>query len=341
MEELTKNLLSLLTQANIINTGEIKFVPISFGGNNKTLKVTFGNNKYIYKEYFKNENDPRDRLVSEYLFLKYAKELSRNWTPRPISWSIENGCALYEFIEGEIYTQENIDYEQIMEAAQFFVDLNSPDLRISSDKLSLASEACFSIISHINLVNKRLEMLYQIQPSSKENEEALMLCKILKIRVGNIINDIKLKCQKLNLSMEENLTPAERCVSPSDFGFHNAIKTINGSAKFIDFEYAGWDDPAKMVGDFFSQLAVPIPNKYFDDFTNKCMRPFLDEEKHIQRSHLLAPLYKIKWCCIALNVFIPVNMARRKFANDRLDESEIKARQLTKAYDLLNSLEVK
>ena len=34
------------------------------------------------------------------------------------------------------------------------------------------------------------------------------------------------------------------CILPGDFGFHNAIRTTKG-VKFIDFEFAGWDDPAK------------------------------------------------------------------------------------------------
>ena len=39
---------------------------------------------------------------------------------------------------------------------------------------------------------------------------------------------------------------ADRCVSPSDFGFHNAIVRGSGEICFIDFEYAGWDDSAQV-----------------------------------------------------------------------------------------------
>lgn len=338
MKELNKNLSSLLAEANIKEEG-IELVPITFGGNNKTFKVCIGKKTYIFKEYFKHENDTRDRLLSEYSFLKYAKIAAPSWTPEPISWNKEKSCALYEFIEGVNYTPESVGREQVMEAAQFFVELNASDSRSFSNKLPLASESCFSIISHINLVNRRLEMLYQVLANSKEDKEALAFFENLKIRAENVIKGITIKSQELNIDMAEDLTPSERCVSPSDFGFHNAIKSLDGTAKFIDFEYAGWDDPAKMVGDFFAQLAVPISNKYFDEFANKCMAPFLYKDKLIKRSYLLSPLYKIKWCCIALNVLLPVNLARRKFANHRLDEGEIKAIQLTKARHLLNSLE--
>ena len=40
-----------------------------------------------------------------------------------------------------------------------------------------------------------------------------------------------------------------RVLSPSDFGFHNALRRPDGTIVFVDFEYFGWDDPAKMMAD--------------------------------------------------------------------------------------------
>ena len=36
--------------------------------------------------------------------------------------------------------------------------------------------------------------------------------------------------------------------------------------RFLDFEYAGWDDPAKLIGDFFCQPAIPAPHSEFERF---------------------------------------------------------------------------
>src|SRR5260370_15342476 len=59
------------------------------------------------------------------------------------------------------------------------------------------------------------------------------------------------------LSLDEPLARTSWRLSPSDFGFHNALRTGDGCTRFFDFEYAGWDDPARMVCDFFCQPAVP------------------------------------------------------------------------------------
>jgi hypothetical protein len=225
-----------------------------------------------------------------------------------------------------------------MEAANFFVALNNPEnIKIASD-LPLASESCFSFISHLNLIERRVESLCQISPTCDEESQALQFSLDLRNKTKNLIKKTIDEAKKSKIDVKEELLPTQRCISPSDFGFHNAIETTQGDLKFIDFEYAGWDDPAKMVGDFFSQLAVPVPNQYLTDFANTCMAPFSEPETLVKRSYLLAPLYKIKWCCIALNVFLPISLARRKFANSRLDECEFKIAQLTKARNLLNTL---
>ena len=60
---------------------------------------------------------------------------------------------------------------------------------------------------------------------------------------------------------ETELAPQHRCLSPSDFGFHNALLRgrpgVPGARDwvFLDFEYFGWDDPAKTVPIFCSTRA--------------------------------------------------------------------------------------
>jgi hypothetical protein len=53
------------------------------------------------------------------------------------------------------------------------------------------------------------------------------------------------------------------------------------------------------------------------------------------------PVYQIKWCCIALNVFLPTHMSRRKFSNPLIDISKLQNDQLLKAKSLLSTLEKK
>ena len=115
------------------------------------------------------------------------------------------------------------------------------------------------------------------------------------------------------LSMEQTLTGGECCLSPSDFGFHNALADAGGTVTFLDFEYAGRDDPAKLVSDFFCQPEIPVPIRYHAAFIAR-LGLGLDAAGRA-RCRILLDAYRIKWTCIILNDFLPIGAARRAFAD--------------------------
>ena len=54
------------------------------------------------------------------------------------------------------------------------------------------------------------------------------------------------------------IDPAERCISPSDFGFHNALVDERGIVRFLDFEYSGWLTEANHLGNVAYRLGRRI-----------------------------------------------------------------------------------
>jgi tyrosyl-tRNA synthetase len=61
-----------------------------------------------------------------------------------------------------------------------------------------------------------------------------------------MIGDPSGKSDERNLLTPEQLEHHLACIKPQ-------------LARFLDFEYAGWDGPAKLVCDFFCQPALPAP----------------------------------------------------------------------------------
>jgi len=133
------------------------------------------------------------------------------------------------------------------------------------------------------------------------------------------------------------LDAADRCLSPSDFGFHNALLEENGRLCFLDFEYAGWDDPAKLICDFLCQPDCPVPRECLSVATECLARHLRDREWFERRIDYLMPLYRIKWCCILLNEFVETDSDRRRFALGHDVEPSLKKTQLAKARDMLKS----
>jgi len=313
--------------------------PCTRGGNNRIYRVETAHGVFAVKQYFRHEADTRDRLAAEYAFLNYASAAAPGAAPRPYACSPELGMALFEFVDGRPFAPGEIGAAEVDAAIDFFRALNAPSLRASA-QLPVASEACFSIADHLTLVRGRIDRLLEVEPQSEIDREARSLFSRLDAFSQELSQGIRAAAGRAGLVVAAPLAPEQRCISPSDFGFNNALATQGGGIRFLDFEYAGWDDPAKTAGDFFAQLAVPVPAQLFDRFVSQIVREFPDPEALAFRAALLRPAYRIKWCCIALNVFLPVHLARRKYANPGLDETSLKRAQLAKARQILDSLEM-
>jgi hypothetical protein len=128
-------------------------------------------------------------------------------------------------------------------------------------------------------------------------------------------------------------------VSPSDFGFHNALLEFDDRVRFLDFEYAGWDDPAKLICDFFCQPAVPVPPRFFEPFTQAIAACYPHPEMVIGRTRLLMPVYRVKWVCIRLNEFLPTGNRRRQFSLDAEQVDTRRTLQLDAARVALSQLQ--
>jgi hypothetical protein len=166
----------------------------------------------------------------------------------------------------------------------------------------------------------------------------LQILKRLDIKWNQIKERTYNFCHSNNIPTSNSLPFEKRILSPSDFGFHNAILKRDNVVTFLDFEYAGWDDPAKMIGDFFSQVAIPIQPKFLDEFLENAFDTnFLVPETKIRLLALLDPC-KIKWCCIILNIFFTRHLNRRVFSNPSINVESLKINQLKKANYLLESL---
>lgn len=329
-----------LLAASGVATTLVSVTPLAAGGNNRTYRVVTTAGDYAVKQYFRHAGDERDRLGTEFAFLEYANQVAPGMAPTPLHADRSLGMALYEFVAGHRYGAADIGEREVVAAAQFFATLNAAPARVLATGLPAASEACFSVADHLHLVTRRLVQLQAVAPDCDEGSAALALLARIRASWEELSSHVQSESAHCGIAPEHPLDAAQRCISPSDFGFHNALAQADGTTRFLDFEYAGWDDPAKMVGDFFAQVAVPVPGQLFDLFTRRALSGFPERDALAWRAALLRPVYRVKWCCITLNIFLPVNLARRRFADPHLDEVALKRRQLAMATELFQSLTV-
>ncbi|MGH8643024.1 MAG: aminoglycoside phosphotransferase family protein [Gammaproteobacteria bacterium] len=315
----------------------ITLSPTLGGGNNRIFIVDAAGRQLVAKSYFRHPSDTRDRLRAEFEFLTYACKLGLNCVPRPIACSPARDMGLYEYIQGEQLGPDSIDSGAIDQAIRFFLGINRKDGIELAATLPRASEACFSVSEHFALVDRRISRLATIPVTGGLDREALEFVDALTGRWDSV--KARIMKQLRHKSQDPGAGVAERCISPSDFGFQNAILRPTGEICFLDFEYAGWDDPAKMAGDFFCHPAVPVPMVHIEHFLQETMRFSPQSAALIAHARLLFPVFQTKWCCIILNDFLPHSAQRRKFADPNFDEPQRKRAQLEKAKHLLDCIE--
>lgn len=299
------------------------------GRNNRVFRVETQKEECLLKLYFRDPSDPRDRLGHEYGFLEACRGVGINALPKPLAKDSENGAALYEFIKGN--RVETVGSTEILLAAKFIEKINQHRKNKMFRALPHAAEACFSFQEHVGSVDRRIDRLSQMESDSNLDRKARFWVEKELIPAWKKIR--KQICREKDL--EKKLDQAMWILSPSDFGFHNCLRKGDGSLVFLDFEYSGWDDPAKLVCDLANQPDRPLSLEEAEPFSSSLVKWLGAADFWRSRFRILPPLYQVKWACIVLNDFLPFGRSRRKFQEVESSESARKCQQLKKAQSML------
>lgn len=296
--------------------------------------------RYIAKFYFRHRLDQRDRLGVEFSGLSFLWKEGFRCIPRPIAVDHDRACALYEYIDGEKVDSQEITSHDIDTAVCFLKALKDLRHESKSDAFPPASEACFSVQAAVENIQFRMDRLLH---SAERGEEYNALQGFLVNELGPFFETLTSWCKKRltesNLSFDVDIEREERTLSPSDFGFHNALRDKNGRMFFIDFEYFGWDDPAKMISDFLLHPAMTLRRELKQRFAVCMVRSFKEYKQLTRRVEVVYPLFALKWCLIFLNEFVRDDLLRRGFAQEgSLDKLRVQRGQLSKARSMLSAV---
>ena len=303
---------------------DAKLRRVPTGRNNRVWVIESLRGRRVLKQYRQSTVDVRDRLSSEYRFLELLHANGIERVPEPIAHDRDRNLALYSFLSGTPVGK--ITRDHIDQSVEFLGQVNRLRADPSARTLPSASEACFSIRDHLDNVRARVALLLSpgIQVGLYEQARALVEARFVPafdrletaITAGFRHSDVK-----------KRLIEGDRILSPSDFGFHNALES-EGVLRFLDFEYAGWDDPAKLICDFVCQPDLPLHLEFAHYFVQR-MNVALNSEGITERVELLLPLHRLKWCCIILNGFRGAEWLERSSAGTV--EVDVLRSQLEKA----------
>src|SRR5260221_2700014 len=187
----------------------------------------------------------------------------------------------------------------------FVTDLHGlsrhPDARTSITET--AREACLSATDLLNQVERRLEALQTLTTEGN-------LQHFLATSFAPALIDARIRLDRwydqADLSQADNLRLDRQILSPSDFGFHNALQRADGTLAFIDFEYFGWDDPVKLLADVVWHPGMRLSPAERQSFTRHCLGRLAGNDPQLLGRHLPQfPLYRFRWAAHQLHHFFP------------------------------------
>lgn len=260
---------------------------------------------YIIKKYHHYSGDSRNRGKTEYEALKFLSKYSIKNIPKIHGVAEDYKWIVLEYISGKKIGFNSLSGQIVDQSIKFITEIQKLRNKKEASKIADASEAVFSLTDCFKYIDGRINKMKRIDIKSNVDIEC---GDFVKNRISETYflfsNLAKKKYIKEKLEFDIRLETENRILSPSDFGFHNSILGDDGKLYFLDFEYFGWDDPAKLISDFFLQPEFPLPYIYREEVVSQLGDCLSDKESLEFRLPLYYLLFGIKWCLITLNPFV-------------------------------------
>ncbi len=297
--------------------------PVRGQGNSRVYCLKgVGGDKFALKCYPDLAIDPRPRLRTEVNACRLLQPYKV--APTVGRYDEELNVAVFEWISGESPVLPEV--ETISQGLSFIRRLKCMHDLLGGETPE-ASEACLSGKELFEQIERRLEQLDLVH----EPTLVAFLASVLKPLWAQVKE--RGEAQWPSQDMEERLGQQKQTLSPSDFGFHNAIRRKDGTLCFLDLEYFGRDDPVKLIADFLWHPAMELSVSQKRQWLSGMLTIFGDDQELESRFMAAWPVYGIRWALILLNEFREDGWRKRVHAQQeihgtRLDRTN---RQLVKA----------
>lgn len=304
---------------------------VAGGRNNRIFRLIGTGGTAALKFYPLQREDPRDRLNREYAALSFLHRHGVADVPRPLARDDNRRCAVYEWIEGEPpgpATATDVDA-----LAEFFIALQELRRSDGADQLAAASASCLSLERAVIQLQQRIRRLGAAV--SAGSRAYPFVNKRLVPEAARLIRHVRERATGVGLDFSAQLPRVKQTLSPSDFGLHNALRRPTGQLAFLDFEYFGWDDPAKAVADVMFHPGSSFPSRLAERYRSRLEAVLSPADPEFSlRLELMRPLIGLMWCVMLLNELLPERWARRALAGMEEPRAVAEARQLEKARSL-------
>lgn len=268
--------------------------------NGKNNRCFILKEKKIFVKKFYNTSGDIDRFNREIKFTKFLEKNNINLVPRIVENLKSKNIIKYELINGKIITNKAANDKKYLKKVFNFIDKINK-LRFQKENFKYAKGFCSNSKCFEQEISNKIKILEKNKytPSSVK----IIKDKFNKLKEANYFkNNYKFKKKDSSLS-------------PCDFTFNNIL--FNKKVKFLDFEYSGIDDMAKLYAIFFLQPDHHIEIEIFEKNINQLILKKFNNTRFRKNLFYLIPICYLRWSLILLNDFLKKDSGRRNFSNPK------------------------
>lgn len=319
-----------LPAARALKSRPVSARPAGRGGNNRVLAVTLENGEEVLlKRYLLDARDGRDRAGAEFAALRLMWSAGMRQAARPIHKDPSGAFAIHSLLPGRSMAGRPVARAHVDQALSFLKKLQS--LRGKAGRIGAAADSRACLGDYARHLERRLSRIEAGLPKAPPAARAFVRGKI-RPAMEALNARFRARC---GAALERKLPRSGMILSPSDFGFHNAVEGPDKTLRFVDFEYFGWDDPAKLAADFSHHQGQRVPPELKRRFREGLARLVPERRAFEERLALVDDLVAFEWILIVLNVLSPESLSRRRFSDPAREAAALVRERLRRAETML------
>lgn len=288
------------------------------GTNNRLFRLDTAEGPPLLAKLY--HRDQWNRLEREFETLTVLREHGFTRVPKPYLRSDAHCYGVYSFEPGSTREPSHLSDEHMRAAALFAAELH----RISPDdvgeRLPPAIEVCDSLAQQLGRIDGRLRSFEQFAAGAGAYDEVRALCREVDLRRAL---DSFIAEAMAGLTADDLTTPLPHSalrLTSGDFGVHNLLVREDGAVTVFDWEWSGWDDPARLVMGFVAHggsegLSARATETFLGTYAASTRLP----ETEIARFERVGRLLDVEWIAAYASALTPERIAAQRFATGETD----------------------
>ena len=240
------------------------------------------------------------RLATEYATLKALNQQKLRRVPRALLRDDEYSYAVYSFEAGAVRTAAQLTRQDVEQIALFVADLHRFGPQHLAAAVPAAVDASLSPACQREVIHRRLTGI--------ETFAGAASLRGLRPLVDELLRDLVDETQ-------EALPRESWRLTSGDFGPHNMLFRAGSDLTVVDFEAAGWDDPAHMVMGFVAHAtSESLPGELSETFLGDIARITRLSPAEQARYEVMGQLLDVEWVAVYASALSGENMANKRSA---------------------------